>query len=369
MESPGERVRAELKRRGWVQGDLALIMGKPVQRINELVLGKISISAEWAIALSAALGGAPEEWLGLESAYRLSLAEVDDQKVARRARLYELAPIKEMQKRGWIPTTDDPDQLEKDVLRFFDMESLDSEPEISAVFRRSNPGEEMTPTQRAWCFRVKQIAKALRVKEFDRDKLLECEKRLRKLAAFPQEARKVPTLLSSFGIRFVVVEPLPGSKVDGAAFWLDQQSPVIGMTLRFDRADAFWHNLSHEFFHIKYGDAISLDTDLVGENHLPVAERNPAERRADSEATNLLVPSSELESFILRNAPMYSKDRIIRFANKIKMHPAVIVGQLQHRGEIGYHANREMLVKIRDIVAPMAVTDGWGQTIDPRAIT
>ena len=41
----------------------------------------------------------------------------------------------------------------------------------------------------------------------------------------------------------------------------------------------------------------------------------------------------------------------------------IIVGQLQHRGEISYRANREMLPKVRDAVVSTALTDGWGHSV------
>src|SRR5436190_16390460 len=43
---------------------------------------------------------------------------------------------------------------------------------------------------------------------------------LRKLAAFAPEAKKVAKTLADYGIRFVIVEPLPSTKMDGAAFWI-----------------------------------------------------------------------------------------------------------------------------------------------------
>jgi HTH-type transcriptional regulator/antitoxin HigA len=58
----------------------------------------------------------------------------------------------------------------------------------------------------------------------------------------------------------------------------------------------------------------------------------------------------------------------VQFAHRIKIHPAIIVGQLQHRGEIGYHANREMLLKIRESIIQAALTDGWGYLLDLRSL-
>ena len=77
-----------------------------------------------------------------------------------------------------------------------------------------------------------------------------------------------------------------------------------------------------------------------------------------------VIPEDKLNSFIMRVSPLYSKKKIIQFAHTIQMHPGIIVGQLQNRGEIGYSANREMLVRIRNNVIKTALTDGWGHNIE-----
>ncbi len=89
-------------------------------------------------------------------------------------------------------------------------------------------------------------------------------------------------------------------------------------------------------------------------------ERPEAEISADAFACNFLVPKQEIESFIARVRPLYSRVRINQFANRIQVHPGIIVGQLQHRKEIKYSQGREMLVKVRESVIQSAVTDGWG---------
>lgn len=366
--SPGEYIREELKRRGWGQADLALIMGRPTQRVNELVLGKASVSPEVAVELAAALGGTAEEWLQREAAYRLSLTSADPENVRRRARLYDLVPVKELQKRGWIKPTDDTEEIERDILRFLEIKSIDGEPSVQAVLRATNPGPELTPAQRAWYFRVRQLARSIIVPPYRDDRADQCSAKLRKLAAYSQHAGKVPAVFASFGVRFVIVEPLAGAKIDGMATWLDDHSPVIGVSLRFDRVDSFWHTVAHEWSHIRHRDALSVDTDIAEPGQVSAAVRPPVERRADEEAAATLIDPEELQSFIHRVGPFYAKERINQFANRIRMHPGIIVGQLQHRGEIRYSANREMLVKVRHVVTPVALTDGWGSSIDPRAL-
>lgn len=82
---PGDFLREELAARGWSQGDLARILGRPVQTINMIVNARKSITAETAKALGLALGTGPELWMNLETAYQLKNAPEPDPRIARRA--------------------------------------------------------------------------------------------------------------------------------------------------------------------------------------------------------------------------------------------------------------------------------------------
>lgn len=366
-KSPGSYIQEELKRRGWTQTEFALIIDRPIQVVNEIIKGKRAVTIDTAAALGASIGPDAATWMNREAEYRLAQATFDTAPVEKRVRLYDMAPVREMEKRQWISATKDSASLEAELMRFFGVQSMDTEPQIAAAMRRAGSGNDpLTPSQRAWCFRVRQIGSSVLAAEYKEECLGACFKSLRRIAAFPQEAHKVPTTLAKYGIRFVIVEPLPGSKVDGVALWQDDQ-PIIGLSARFDRIDNFWFTLFHELSHVKHRDEPHLDVyDHSTEDLLEV--KSPIEQRADDEAAASLVPRDELESFILRVGPLYSKDRIVRFANRIQMHPGVIVGQLQKRGEIGWSANREMLAKIRKFVVPAAITDGWGMSIDPRSL-
>jgi HTH-type transcriptional regulator/antitoxin HigA len=362
---PGEYIRAELKRRDWGQEDLARILNRPVGRVNEIIQGKQSISPEIAIALATAFNTTPALWLERESAYRLSLASAEPDDVRKRAALYELAPIRDMEKRGWIRRTTSAGELEEELKRFFGTADLSCPPSMPVTTRRTAGAEtdqqELTAAQRAWCFKARALAAEQIVSRYDPAKFEECVRALRPLAAFAPEARKVASVLASYGIRFAIIEPLPAAKIDGAAFWIGDE-PAVAMSARFDRIDAFWFTLCHELSHVRHRDPLSIDTALVGEDALPSAMKLAFEERADNEAGEMLVPPAKLDSFIRRIAPLYSKDRIVQFSYVVKVHPGIIVGQLQHRGEIGYHANRDLLVKIRQYAMSGAIVDGWGHS-------
>ena len=364
---PGRILRRMMEERGWDPLELAAITGLSVQTIYSLLASRSNVSLETAARLAQAFGNSIEEWARWDAVYRASLLEEDFSSIGRLAKLYQLAPIREMQRRGWISTTADATQLEAELTKFYGSNPLEGDVMITIAAKRTIAMPNLNPAESAWCFRARQLAAAMIVAAFDPKKLDATERRLRRLAASPKEARHLPQVLADVGIRFVIVEPLAGSKIDGAAFWIDSE-PVIAISLRYDRIDGFWFTVMHEFSHIKYGDAFSADTELVIEGNTGIAValvEDEAEKRANKQAANSLLPSDEFDSFVRRVGPFYPKERIIQFANKVKIHPGIIVGQLQKREEIGYGSLREMLVKVRDVVIATALTDGWNQSIPP----
>ncbi len=73
---PGEVLQEEfLKPLGLSQNRLALGISVPARRINEIVLGKRSITADTALRLARYFGISPQFWLGLQTDYDLDVAE------------------------------------------------------------------------------------------------------------------------------------------------------------------------------------------------------------------------------------------------------------------------------------------------------
>ena len=71
---PGEVLLEEfLKPMGISQNRLALNIGVPPRRINEIVLGKRGITADTALRLAKFFGTSAEFWLGLQAQYDLDV--------------------------------------------------------------------------------------------------------------------------------------------------------------------------------------------------------------------------------------------------------------------------------------------------------
>jgi antitoxin HigA-1 len=72
---PGEVLLEEfLKPMGISQNALARAIGVPPRRINKIVLGKRSISADTALRLARAFGTSEQFWMGLQADYDLEEA-------------------------------------------------------------------------------------------------------------------------------------------------------------------------------------------------------------------------------------------------------------------------------------------------------
>jgi HTH-type transcriptional regulator / antitoxin HigA len=357
----GKYIKDELLARGWTQADLAYVMGRKPTEISSLMVGRRQLSPELAQVLGVVLGGGAERWLQIDAAYRLSQTDYVDRAVLLRSELFSF-PIKEMQKRRWIAETRDAAELRQELDRFFSDDVLgrprsDSyDLPFGASFKRTIKESSLNNSEKAWLARARQLAQACPVASFNESVLPKLKTELRGLAAKTQAAHRVPALLTGAGIRYVVVEPLPSVEIDGAAFWLDSDSPVIAMSLRFDNIGSFWFALMHELDHIEFRDAFSFD-DLQSNPH------DEAEERASWNAANLLVPQHELREFIKACAPRYSEARINNFATRLQIHPGIIVGQLQHQNELSYAAHRKLLTKVRDLVTQFAFTDGWNQPV------
>lgn len=105
---------------------------------------------------------------------------------------------------------------------------------------------------------------------------------------------------------------------------LSDGTPLIALTLRYDRLDNFWFSLAHELSHIalhlidnahdSFFDNLDIDTSC-----------DELESDADAYARNMLIPPGKWK----RRLHLRSYKDIISFASKLKVHPAIIAGRIR----------------------------------------
>ncbi len=367
FRTPGQLIESLLAERGWTQRVLAIILDVDVAVINRLVADKRSVDADMSILLGEVFGTDPDNFLELQKNYDLAKAKIvarPDPGRATRAHLFGGLPVAEMIKRGWLDVDDvrKVPQVESALVKFFCADSVEDIEILPHAAKKTNTFVPATPVQLAWIYRVKQIASEMIVTKYSPDAARNAINLLSNLLSAPEEARKVPRILAECGIRYVIVETLSSAKIDGVCFWLNRTSPVIGMSLRYDRIDNFWFVLRHELEHVlrQHGqETIMLDAELEGENAGVGSNVSDEERVANEAASDFCIPNKKIESFVARKSPLFSERDVLSLANILKVHPGLITGQLQRRTG-RYDLFRQHLVKIRSFVAPSAMIDGWG---------
>ena len=365
---PGEFIMDELEARGWSQIALADIIGCHPTIVNAWIKGKRAITPQSAKQLGDAFGTSAQLWLNHQSTYDLWKAEEADSGIAKRARLYNYAPIKELTKRHWLQPSESNDVVEQRVKEFYGVPNLDENHVYSYAASKSTPGP-LSQAQSAWFCRARQLAKCIPANRFTDQSFDNAIKALKGMLVNVEDIRRIPQTFAEYGIRFLIIEQLlPASGIDGVTFWRDndKHSPVIAMSLRKDRIDSFWFVLAHELGHVKNRDGlnqtVTLDINLVGDQAQRFEDKSDIEKGADAFAEDFLLPREKLDSFISRKGPLFSKAKIANFASVQKIHPGIVVGQMHYRSCFHYSYYRQWLEKVRHIISASALTDGWGQT-------
>lgn len=362
FKTPGQLIADQLSKRNWTNRLLAIVTGKEETAISKLVTDKTPVTADTAILLEEVFGIPAERFLSLQKSYDLSIARVKtipDPSRAARANLFGGLPIQEMISRNWIKVenTKSLAEIESELTRFFNAKALAEIETLPHAAKKTVASSEVTLTQLAWLYRVRQIASQMLVPKYSDAKLLKALPKLKELLIAPEEARKVPKILGECGIRFVVVEALKSSKIDGVCCWLNEHAPVIAMTLRFDRMDNFWFVLRHEIEHVLQGHGQSfpaIDTELESANTV-----DDEELMANKAGSEFCAPQAKIDSFIARKAPLFPERDFLGLAKILGVHPCLIAGQIRYKTG-RYDLFNAHIVKIRSCVLPSAIVDGWG---------
>lgn len=345
---PGEFLRDELSERGWSEAEFADILSRPVQAISEILNGKKEITAETAVAISAALDTSPEVWLNLQSAYRLQTVrtrQAPATDVERRAALRELVPVRELQKRRWLPDTKDLDVLEAAVCEFLDIDALGERPTFAVAARRTNATEDFNPEQRAWIARIRSIGERSVRAQFDPVGLGELAGGVVQRLRNPSELIGLHQWLEQVGVVLVTELPLRSSKIDGVAMIGPEGTPIIGLSTRGDRFDGFVFTLLHEIAHVILGH-VKAAGDLTLDEEVGDDGGDTIEKQANALAGEWVLPG-KLE---LEKTEKPTMREIIGIAQSRGVHPSFVIGRLQRDEVLDWSDFRRSVPKVRPFV-------------------
>lgn len=334
----GEHLEEKMEARGWSQAEFAEIIQRPTQFVSEVIGGKKELTRESAAQIAAAFETSTEYWLNLQDRYLLWQQSQDKglqsqlTDIQRRARLYDLAPVPLLRKRGVI-AEGSLEETEAQIIQLFELPTIDDEPEFNAVARRSNEHEETTKLQRAWLAVIKNEARSQQLPAFDPEGFATFARRISQMVATPAAFASFPEQFREHGVALLYEESFPGSKLDGVSY-LQDGNPVIALSGRRKRLDKVLFTLLHEVAHILNNDLkedeIRVDTGI--DETAGAQGLDDQERAADELAVELTFPDQEFTEPPTRAQSSW----ILAEADKHQVHPIVVVGRLQKLGTLGW---------------------------------
>ncbi len=324
--SPLGAIRFRMDQAGLSPRDLIPFLGTRA-KVSEVLSGKRPLTMQMARALHANLG-IPADVLLQQPGGELPSA-LDGIE-------WERFPLAEMAKRGWIAKRQNlaahAEELIRDLIRRAGGEHVLP----VGLYRKNDVARLNAKTDpyalKAWCWEVLARANARRRPVAHKPGTVD-QSFLRKVAklSWSEEGPKLAQeFLAKYGIQLVYLAHLPRTHLDGAALQLADGTPVIGMTLRYDRLDNFWFCLLHELAHIgrHMKDGVEAFVDDLSLRDVTGARRDPREEEADEWAEAGLIPEDVWKTSRVKDDP--SPLAVMELAQRLGIHPAIIAGRVRH---------------------------------------
>ena len=352
----GETLLELIEERGIAQSELSRRMGRPLNAINEIVLGSKEITEDTALELERVLGTPALFWLTRESRYREFLArQRDADRAPDRMAWLDSLPLKEMQCANLLPAgrlnAAFKSTLIEPALRFFGVASPEGWQKqyqtVQAAFRRSNPAKQTDNAAITAWLRLGEIeAQRRETSAFNAEKLQASLGGMRALSvkSAPEIGTALKELCAQAGVVLLFVPAFQGTHVSGVARWLGDR-PLIQLSLQGKWNDIFWFNFLHEVGHVLKHPKRAVFLDDASS---PDALDSKEEQEANQFAGDTLIAPKDRKCLgrLDLNAPA-----IQAFAKSIGIHAGIVVGALQHQGLMHYASPLTRLKQRYEIAA------------------
>jgi addiction module HigA family antidote len=334
---PGASLKETMQALGMTQRELADRTGLTVQTLNRIFKGAQPITYETANKLELVTGTAAAFWNNLEAHYRQQLARLE-QRATLNHNLHWLKtiPVPELIVRRAIPASSDKVVLLRETLRFYGVSSVQAWQTVweqpAAAARRSTCFASSPGPTSAWLRLGQLAAQKIPCDPFSKPRFLEC---LRQIRAFTLEAPEafVPDMVrlcASAGVALALVPEIRKAPWSGATEWLTPDKAMILLNLRGKTEDRFWFTFFHEAGHILHD---SKKDRRIDDGKTYAAD--PAERRADGFAAELLIPRQHDPAI----AAIRSAAGIQKIAADLGVSAGIVAGRFQHLTKKWSHFN------------------------------
>jgi len=322
-----EALRFRMEQANLTPRDLIPFIGSRA-KVSEILSGKRTLTMQMARALHSNLGIPADVLLQQPGGELPSALDGID---------WKRFPLAEMAKRGWIKKQPNLLAHAEEIMLALIERAGGKDAIPAALYRKNDHARSNAKTDpyalKAWCWEVLARANAVRLPVAYRPGTVDLEfiRNVAKLSWSAEGPKLAREFLAKHGIHLVCLEHLPRTHLDGAALQLADGTPIIGLTLRYDRLDNFWFCLLHELAHLgrhmdgARDEAFVDDLSLRG---VEGAKRDPKEDEADEWAENGLIPSDVWRTSEVRENP--SPLTVMELAQRLQIHPAIVAGRVRY---------------------------------------
>ncbi len=338
LSPPGDTIQETIDMMGMSQAELAERMGRPKEKINDVIKGREPITTVTAFQLENVLGTPASFWLNREKEYRKQIYELEQQEFFDKCLDWlQLFPVNEIRKLGWLPETRTKNILVESTLKFFGVASPDEweriyvDDEVSVAFRISLANTKNPYAVSAW-LRIGELqSKDIHLKFYNKKRFKDSLIEIKELAfLMPDDfAKRLQNICAECGVAVVYTPNLPKAPISGATRWFHNK-PIIQLSGRFKTDDHFWFTFFHEAGHI----ILHGKKDIFLENLPGTHVNEEKEEEANNFASKFLISPGQLKK-IVESSPL-NDEKIEFFAKKFKVSPGVIIGRLQFIDFMGY---------------------------------
>lgn len=338
ISPPGETIADLIEERDWSQAVLAKRLGYTTKHISLLINGKAPITQDTALKLESVLGSSVDFWLSREAQYRAKLAQKEAETAFKKwVPWIETLPVKELMGQGVIPKRRRDEQnkpdIVRDLLRFYGVASPDDWESYYAgmevAFRRSRADQTDIGAISAWLRRGEIEAEGLNCPKYNKAQFESAVQLIRQITVLPPEefVPQMSQLCWDAGVVFFLVPSIPRARTSGVARWLNPHKALIQLSLYGKTNDRFWFTFFHECAHILLHGKKEIFLDEVSGGNTLESE---LETEADTWASEFLIPTKHAKAL----SELRNKQAVKAFAEHLGIHPAIVVGRLQHEGII-----------------------------------
>jgi len=335
---PGYFIREQMEIRGWVQEELADILGISGKHLSSILLDKQPLSIDIAKRLSKVFETSPQYWLHIDNDFRLWLEHGGNEEingVAAKALIYSRMPIRDMFKKGWLRPTSDPDELTREVKDYWNINKLNFdflEETLIPLCKKSEAYNQFNAYYAAtWFQMAKNTSFNYKVGEYKKQRLEDLYERISDFTIQDDGISTFLNELNNCGVKFFVLPHLEKTYLDGSAF-LHKNNPVIVYTARYKRIDNFWFTVAHEIAHVlkHLNDIFTFVLDNFKEE-----PSDNKEKEANKLASRHL-KHPEILDFLQPHFDYLTNSKIIECSDSLNIHPAIIIGALAFNKTISY---------------------------------